>query len=111
MTASEASRQKMHLIRRSILQRLSLRIQMMKFGWTYIERGIGGGVENAVLKPFDSFAGCCVAAEEALNVESVRPVQLTQVVYCRYNGKQCIPEMQPVLKTFARHPSEKPRRS
>jgi hypothetical protein len=30
-------------------------------------------------------------------------VRFTQVVYCRYIDEQCIPEMQPVLRTYERN--------
>jgi hypothetical protein len=75
----------------------------MSFGFTFIERGEDGSVENVVLEPFDSFAECCSAAEEAANADSALLVQFTQVVYCRYNGDQCIPEMQSVLRTYERN--------
>ena len=68
-------------VKRSILERLLLRIEPMKFGWTFIERGITGGVKNAVLKPFDSFTECCAAAKAA-NTSRAQPVERVDVVPC-----------------------------
>jgi lipopolysaccharide biosynthesis glycosyltransferase len=78
-------------------------MEAMKFAYSYIERGPSGEVLNAALKPFDSFSECCAAAEEAANADSALLVQFTQVIYCRYNGDQCIPEMQSVLRTYERN--------
>ncbi len=71
-------------------------------GFTFLERSQTGSVENATFQTFDSFEICCVAAEQAANADAALLVESTHVVYCRYNDKQCLPEMQPVLKTYER---------
>jgi hypothetical protein len=88
----------MNAIRRNILVGVLRRLEAMNFGYTYIERGLNGGIENQRLKAFASFQECCDSAE--LAAESGRPLQCTQVIYCRYAGEECIPEIQPILKTF-----------
>ncbi len=97
----------LHEVRRSILRKLTrqmneIRKPRMKFGYTYIERGPSGGVMNVAFNPFSSIEECCIAAEEAVNSQSARVLQSTQVVYCRYDSEQCIPEMQPILKRYER---------
>jgi hypothetical protein len=37
----------------------------MKFGFTFIERGENGSVENGAFETFDSFQQCCTVAEKA----------------------------------------------
>jgi len=91
-------------VKRSILERLLLRIEAMKFGWTYIERGITGGVKNAVLKPFDSFTECCAAAAKVANTSPVQPVERVDVVPCEYDDGRCHPQVMSVMKTFQRSP-------
>jgi hypothetical protein len=80
------------------------RIHAMTLGYTYLERGSDGAVENTALRPFESFDACCAAARDAVAVQAVHNVAMTQVVYCRYEDDMngCIPDMQPVLKTFER---------
>jgi hypothetical protein len=90
----------MNAIRRNILVGVLRRLEAMNFGYTYIERGLNGGIENHRLRPFASFGECCAAAEQAVVADSARPLQCTQVIYCRYAGEECIPEIQPILKTF-----------
>lgn len=104
MTANEASRPKMHLIRRSILARLLLRFQSMKFGFTFIERGTSGGVQNSALEPFDSFMECCTAAEKAVNADPTRALARIEVVPCEYDDGRCHPQVMSVMKTFRRSP-------
>jgi hypothetical protein len=74
----------------------------VNFGYTYIDRTSGGGVQNETLVPFSTFEGCCAAAETAANAGHSGCSGWIQIVYCRYDDEHCIPEMQPVLKTFAR---------
>ena len=90
----------MHLIRRSILERLLLRFQSMKFGFTFIERGTSGGVQNSALEPFDSFTECCTAAEKAVNADPTRTLARIEVVPCEYDEGRCHPQMMSVMKTF-----------
>src|ERR1035441_649568 len=104
MTANEASRPKMHLIRRSILARLLLRFQSMKFGFTFIERGTSGGVQNSALEPFDSFTECCTAAEKAVNADPTRTLARIEVVPCEYDEGRCHPQMMSDRKSFRRSP-------
>jgi hypothetical protein len=92
----------LHEIRRSILDRLQHRICSMHWGYTYIERGVTGRIENERLKPFASFDICCAAAQQALDTNPARRLRCTQVINCRYNHDECLPEMQPVLKTIER---------
>ena len=96
-----------HDIRRNILRKLArqmnqIPIPRMKCGFTFLERSQTGSVENAAFQTFDSFEMCCVAAEQAANADPAMLVESTHVVYCRYNDAQCLPEMQPVLKTYER---------
>jgi len=90
---------KLHAVRRTILERLVLRMSAMKFGFTFIEHGENGVVENATLKPFDSLEACCVAAERALQAAR-RPLARVDVVPCEYDGTWCHPDLTTVMKTF-----------
>lgn len=71
-----------------------------EIGFTFIERGPTGAVLSAALKPFGSFTECCAAAEKAAKVQTAQLHQFAQVVSCRYDDKECIPDMQPVLKIY-----------
>jgi len=102
LVSMPAWHRRLHTLRRSILERLLLRMNSMNFGYTYIERGSGGEVQNDTLKPFSSFEDCCAAAEAAANAASTRPVTLVQVLHCRYDSRQCVPEMRPILRTYER---------
>ena len=82
--------------------------QRMKFGFTFIERGQNGSVENGAFETFESFQQCCMVAEKSLNA---KPLERIDVVPCEYDSDRCHPQVMSVLKTFERHPSEKPRRS
>jgi hypothetical protein len=101
--------QNMHAIRRSILGRILLGMESMKFGYTFIKRSSTGSVLNADLRPFASFDECCIAAEKAAQGESAPLLETTHVVYCHYDERHCIPEMRPILRiydqqqTFAHH--------
>ena len=91
----------MHAVRRRILERIWHRMEAMQFGYTFIERCPTGAVLNADLRPFGSFSECCAAAEKAVNAQPAQSRRSAQVVCCRYDKKECIPDMQPVLKTYS----------
>jgi len=92
----------MHLIRRSILQRLLLRMKVVKFGFTFIGRGHDGRIENAVLEPFDSFAECCAAADKVANARPAQPVERVEIIPCEYDEDTCNPQVMSVLRTLRR---------
>jgi hypothetical protein len=90
----------LHAIRRSILERLSSRMAALKFGFTFIQRGQNGAVENIDLEPFDSFAECCAAAERATHAGTAQSAERVEVVPCHYDEGGCCPQVMFVLKTF-----------
>jgi hypothetical protein len=100
----------LNAVKQRILKGLLLRLSNMKFGYTYIERDADGRVENPALTPFESFGACCDAAERAVKADATS-VQSAHVIYCRYDDRQCLPEMHPVLRTFERSPDVNPDRS
>ena len=80
----------------------------MHWGYTYIERSRTGSVENERLQPFSSFGACCLAAQEAFNSSSpTKALRCVQIIYCRYNQDECLPEIQPVLRTIESAETEK----
>lgn len=74
--------------------------EAMNFGYTYIERGLSGAIENPVLRPFASFDECCAAAEKATEGSSADMLRCIQVVHCQYSGDECLPQLRPILKIF-----------
>jgi len=81
--------------------------QRMKFGFTFIERGQNGSVENGAFEAFESFQQCCTVAEKSLNA---KPLARIDVVPCEYDSDRCHPQVMSVLRRFERHPNGKPRR-
>lgn len=72
----------------------------LKFGFTFIQRGQNGAVENVDLEPFDSFAECCTAAERAARAGTAQSAERVEVVPCHYDDGGCCPQVMFVLKTF-----------
>jgi hypothetical protein len=71
----------------------------MKFGFTIIERGHTGSVENAAFETFDSFQQCCTVAEKTLKA---KPLDRVDVVPCEYESDRCHPQIMSILKTLRR---------
>ena len=72
----------------------------MRFGFTYIERGPGGAINNPALEPFASLADCCTAAEKAFNAHTPQPIERIEVVPCEYDSDRCHPQVMTILKTL-----------
>ena len=92
----------MHAVRRRILRQLLLRIEAMKIGFTFIERGENGEIENVELEPFESLVECCSAAQSVVHAGLPRTVERVEVVPCEYDGARCHPQVMSVMKTFRR---------
>jgi hypothetical protein len=92
----------MHAVRRRILRQLLLRIEAMKIGFTFIERGENGAIENVELEPFESLVECCSAAEKLVNANPTRTLARIEVVPCEYDDGRCHPQVMSVMKTFRR---------
>jgi hypothetical protein len=73
--------------------------QRMKFGFTFIERGQNGSVENGAFETFETFQQCCTVAEKSLNG---KPLERIDVVPCEYDSDRYHPQVMTILKTFKR---------
>lgn len=71
--------------------------QLVKFGYTIIERGQNDSVVNSAFETFDSFQECCTIAERCF---AEKLLERVEIVPCQYDSERCHPQVMSVLKTL-----------